>query len=438
MPSPPSWQQRLPFYYGWVVAGVAFVTMAIGVNARTAFSLLYPAILDEFGWDRGATAGIFAFGFIASMFITPFVGILMERFGPNRIIPIGALTVALGLGVTPWISSLWQLYISLGVLTVGGSVFVSYIGHTTFLPNWFVRRRGLVVGLTFSGVGVGGVVLFPLLQDFIGSVGWREACLGLSFLIVATIVPLNWFAQKRRPEDLGLYADGEVEPVQANPSTVRPGLVVDPKWAAIEWTYPKILTTPRFWALMFAFFFSLFNHYAVQVHQTKYFIELGYGVERSAWALALVVLLGIPGQIFAGFLSDRIGREWAWALAMTGYIVCFILFITMGHSPSLTLMYASVAAVGLIGAGTAPLFGTIGADLFGGPQYGRVFGLLGVACSIGAAAGAWVTGELYDVTGSYELGFTLCIGFAAASAVCVAIAGPGRVRPVPGRLPDAS
>ena len=106
MPSTPSWQQRLPFYYGWVVAGVAFVTMAIGVNARTAFSLLYPAILDEFGWDRGATAGIFAFGFIASMFITPFVGILMERFGPNRIIPIGALTVALGLGVTPWILSL--------------------------------------------------------------------------------------------------------------------------------------------------------------------------------------------------------------------------------------------------------------------------------------------------------------------------------------------
>ena len=90
--------------------------------------------------------------------------------------------------------------------------------------------------------------------------------------------------------------------------------------------------------------------------------------------------------------------------------------------------------MGLIGAGTAPLFGTIGADLFGGPQYGRVW-LLGVACSIGAAAGAWVTGELYDVTGSYELGFTLCIGFAAASAVCVAIAGPGRVRPCQGVFP---
>ena len=412
--------------------------MAIGVNARTAFSLLYPAILDEFGWDRGATAGIFAFGFIASMFITPFVGILMERFGPNRVIPVGALTVALGLGITPWISSLLAALYKPGRADRWWERLCLVHRSYHLLPNWFMRRRGLVIGLTFSGVGVGGVVLFPLLQDFIGSVGWREACLGLSLLIVATIVPLNWFAQKRRPEDLGLRPDGETEPVHASSSQVRPGLIVDPKWAAIEWTYPKIVTTPRFWALMFAFFFSLFNHYAVQVHQTKYFIELGYGVERSAWALALVVLLSIPGQIFAGFLSDRIGREWAWALAMSGYVVCFILFITMGHSPSLTLMYASVAAVGLVGAGTAPLFGTIGADLFGGPQYGRVFGLLGVACSIGAAAGAWVTGELYDVTGSYELGFTICIGFAAASAVCVAIAGPGRVRPVPGRLPKDS
>ena len=129
------------------------------------------------------------------MFITPFVGILMERFGPNRVIPVGALTVALGLGITPWISSLWQLYISLGVLTVGGSVFVSYIGHTTF---YRIGLCGVEFGHRpyFSGVGVGGVVLFPLLQDFIGSVGWREACLGLSLLIVATIVPLNWFAQK--------------------------------------------------------------------------------------------------------------------------------------------------------------------------------------------------------------------------------------------------
>ncbi|MBT6273153.1 MAG: MFS transporter [Chromatiales bacterium] len=138
---------RLPFYYGWVVICVAFVTMGIGVNARTAFSLLYPAILDEFGWDRGVTAGIFAFGFLASMSITPFVGIAMERFGPQRIIPIGGLVVAAGLGLTTFVTELWGLYVTLGVMTVGGSVAVSYIGHAAFLPHWFMRRRGLVIAI---------------------------------------------------------------------------------------------------------------------------------------------------------------------------------------------------------------------------------------------------------------------------------------------------
>ena len=189
--------------------------------------------MDEYGWDRGATSGIFAFGFLASMLITPFVGTLMERFGPQRVIPVGALTIALGLGLTPFINSLWGLYLTLGALTVGGSVAVSYIGHTTFLPNWFVSRRGLVLGITFSGVGVGGIVLFPSLQGFIESVGWREACLGLAALIVITIVPLNIIAQRRKPEELGLLADGAAPGAQGAPGQTEE--IVDKAFAAIDY-----------------------------------------------------------------------------------------------------------------------------------------------------------------------------------------------------------
>ena len=421
----------MPFYYGWVVVAVAFVTMGIGVNARTAFSLLYPAILDEYGWDRGATAGIFAFGFLASMLITPFVGVWMERFGPQRVIPIGALSVAAGLGLAPLVDSLWGFYLTLGALTVSGSVVVSYIGHAAFLPNWFVSRRGLVLGITFSGVGVGGIVLFPLLQSFIEAVGWREACFGLAALITVTIVPLNFVAQRRRPEDLGLQADGRRTPSGGLHQPAE--LVVDKAFAAINWSYARIVRAPRFWALACAFIFSLFNHYAVQVHQTKFFIEAGFSVSESAWALGMVVLFGIPGQIAVGSISDRIGREWGWALSMTGYVICFITFLHMMDGASRWQLYLCVMSVGLLGAGTAPLFGAIGAELFGGPYFGRVFGLLGVACSIGAACGAWVTGTLYDITGSYQASFLSCIGFAVLSSLCVFWAGPGRVRPVVGR-----
>src|SRR6267154_4938224 len=86
-------QPHLPFFYGWVLVAIAFVTMAVGVNARTAFSLLFPAILDEFGWDRGVTAGAFSFGFVVSALITPSVGRLMDRRGPRLVVEAGVVTM---------------------------------------------------------------------------------------------------------------------------------------------------------------------------------------------------------------------------------------------------------------------------------------------------------------------------------------------------------
>src|SRR6202050_662768 len=92
---------RLPFFYGWVLVGVAFVTMAVGVNARTAFSLLFPPILAEFGWDRGVTAGAFSFGFLVSALVTPWIGRLMDRRGPLIVVEAGVATMAAGLLLAP-------------------------------------------------------------------------------------------------------------------------------------------------------------------------------------------------------------------------------------------------------------------------------------------------------------------------------------------------
>lgn len=164
-PDPPSTVAarlaRLPFYYGWVVVAVAFVTMAIGVNVRTAFSLLFPPILDEFGWARGVTAGAFSLGFIAATLYSPFIGMLMDRLGPRYMMPASALVVSAGLVAATAASEPWHLHLTLGVLGVGGSIVLAYIGHGAFLPHWFVQRRGLALGIAFSGVGVGSILLFP-------------------------------------------------------------------------------------------------------------------------------------------------------------------------------------------------------------------------------------------------------------------------------------
>jgi MFS family permease len=153
-PSSSSRLARLPFFYGWVVVAVAFVTMAVGVNTRTAFSLLFPPILAEFGWDRGRTAASFSIGFIAVIGYAPMIGVLMDRFGPRLVIPLGAVLVSTGMILATFVTQPWHLDLTLGVVVVGGTVFLSYIGHSLFLPYWFARRRGPALGTAFAGVGL--------------------------------------------------------------------------------------------------------------------------------------------------------------------------------------------------------------------------------------------------------------------------------------------
>ena len=173
---------RPPFFYGWIVVGISFVTMALAINARTAFSLLFPPILDEFGWERGVTAGAFSFGFLVSAALSPSLGRLMDRRGPRVVIELGVLLIGTGLLLATQVTRPWHLYATLGVMVGGGSVCLGYTGQSLFLPDWFVRRRGLAMSLAFSGVGVGSMIILPWVQALIGRSGWRAACWALGLL----------------------------------------------------------------------------------------------------------------------------------------------------------------------------------------------------------------------------------------------------------------
>src|SRR5215468_1164914 len=191
---------RLPFFYGWLLVAVAFVTMAVGVNARTAFSLLFPEIRIEFRWDRGITAGAFSFGFLVSAVVTPFVGRLMDVRGPRIVVELGVLTMSAGLILASIISKPWELYLTLGALTGGGVNCLAYTGQSIYLANWFVRRRGLALSIAFSGVGIGSITILPWLEGLIGTAGWRAACVSLGVLLLVLLGPLNLLL-KQRPED---------------------------------------------------------------------------------------------------------------------------------------------------------------------------------------------------------------------------------------------
>jgi MFS family permease len=422
---------RLPFFYGWLIVAVAFVTMGIGVNARTAFSLLFPPIVGEFGWERGVTAGAFSFGFLVSAVLSPALGRMMDRLGPIAVMELGVGLMAAGLLLAPLTTQPWHLYLTLGVLVGGGSVCLGYSGQSQFLPNWFVRRRGLAMSIAFAGVGIGSVTLLPWMQLLIERSGWRAACWTMGILILLVLAPINLLLRKR-PQDLGLEPDGDKA---AGDAATRPrSNVVDAAWAAVEWTLGRAMRTARFWWIALGYFCGLYAWYAVQVHQTKYLVEIGFSSTVAAWALGLVSLAGIPGQITLGHISDRIGREWVWAAGCMGFAICYAALIMLEHSQTPALLYLMIGAQGALGYGLTSVIGAVVAEIFEGKHYGSIFGTLMLAAIAGGGAGPWVTGALYDATSSYTLAFSICIGLSVLSALAIWLAAPRQVRAVAGKM----
>lgn len=422
---------RLPFFYGWIVVAIVFVTMGIGVNARTAFSLFFPPIIEEFGWERAVVAGAFSFGFLVSAVLSPTMGRMMDRFGPVLVMEFGVLLLAAGMLLAPLTSEPWHLYLSLGVLVGGGSVCLGYSGQSLFLPNWFVRRRGLAISIAFAGVGVGSIVLLPWVQLVIERTGWRTACIAMGVLSLVVLAPINLLLRKR-PQDMGLQPDGdpEVDDLAAQPRTN----IVDPAWAAVDWTLGRAARTARFWWIALGYFCGLYVWYAVQVHQTKYLIEVGFSASTAAWALGWVSLAGIPGQIALGSLSDRIGREWVWTAGTFGFASCYAVLMALQYHPSMALLCVVIFTQGALGYGLTSVFGAVVAEIFEGKHYGVIFGTVMLGAIAGGAAGPWITGLLYDTHGSYTLAFAICMGLSGLSMLSIWCAAPRKVRVVAGQM----
>ena len=424
-----TWAGRLPFFYGWIIVAAAFVTVALGVTARTAFSLMFPPIVDEFGWDRGLAAGAFSFGFLVSALASPVVGRVMDRRGPRFVIEIGVLLTTAGLVSATLIETPWQLYATLGVLVGGGANCMTFTAQSQYLPNWFIRRRALAISIAFSGAGFGAILILPLIQEIILRDGWRTSCWTLGLVILVILLPLNLLVRKR-PEDIGAEPDGDGRRAGA---ASRPSNVVDEAWVATEWTTMRAIRTARFWWVAIAYFCGGFVWYAVQVHQTKYLIEVGFSPMQAAWALGLVAMVGVPGQIFLGALSDRIGREIVWSITSIGFAICYVALLALAAGPSQPLLYVMVLSQGVLGYAMTSVMGAVVVEIFEGPHFGSIFGLLSMILIGGGAAGPLVAGVVHDQTGSYSGSFIFSIILCAVSIFAMWRASPGKVRMVAGR-----
>ncbi len=440
MPGTP-WWRHLPFFYGWVIVAVAFVCFMVGYAVWHSFSIFYVAILEEFGWSRGATAFTFSVFTIVYGFNSPVAGGLLDRFGPRRVFPIGALLLSLGLLLTTRLSTLWEFYLLFGVVAALGLSTFGTGPSFSVLYAWFVKKRGTAGGVAAAGIGVGTLVLVPLLQGVISSYGWRTAYVVLAIVIAAVVPTVVILFHRHRPQDLGLLPDGERPGSEFDPGRkgqVRADvLVVDKEWASREWTLRSALRTRRFWLVSFGRFLELLCVQVYLTHQAAFFVDAGFDKLLAASVVGTVGIVGSLGKILWGVVSDRIGREWTYTIAFavgTGGVLV-ILSISSGSPPWMPYVYA--VTYGLCYGTSAVLTPILAADVFQGRRFGSILGGIYLVGNLGAASGAFLGGYVFDVAGSYRWAFALTIPGMWLCCFLYWLAAPRKVRLVAGRAKAA-
>ena len=410
--------RRSRFFYGWVVVGISFLTLAVGGSTNGSFSIFYLAILKEFHWTRADTAGAFSLSMLVFSACGPLVGWLFDRFGSRRIMPFGVIVLTIGVLSSSFISSLWHLYICYGILMAAGVTHIGFIPNVIIISNWFFRHRALALGIAHAGRGVGTLILIPLIQYAIQTVGWRTAYLLLGGLVFIVLFPLLTIFQRGSPREKGLTQLGGPDELPNGGGRLKryggPSL-------------PEALRSYRFWTLSLISLISGAGFSGLFVHAVVYMNDVGYSTILAATILGLAAIFRSGGGIVGGFFSDRFGRESTFTVfsVLTFAGTSFLIF---SDAELPVLIYAFAILYGLGSGGTSTIYSSIQADIFQGKNFGLIFGVIQTATGIGAALGPWLTGLIYDTLGTYLPAFQGLLAIHVISVIGIWIVAPRKLR----------
>jgi MFS family permease len=410
-------------YYGWIIVGLALVSLGFWFGIRSTFSIFYVVLIEEFSWSRAAAAGVQSTSLIVYMALAPAIGGLIDRYGPRRVIVPGVVLLGAGLILCAHIHNLAQFYLYYGLIVATGVAAVGIVSYSAILAHWFERQRGTANGIAVSGMGLGTFLLVILSQQIITRQGWRTAFAVQGGLVFLVLMPLTILFLKHRPQDMGLLPDGS-----DRSGSARRVRLVDEEWSQTEWTLGRAVRMGRFWAMLAFAFLVLIAVYIVLVHHVRFLVDHGVAPNTAAYVLAAIGVISSVFRIFWGWLSDRIGREATYTIGSIFLCLGIGALLSVAHTGA---GWSVLGFLGLFGMGwgvTAPTFMSVSADLFHGRSYGLIYGVLEGTIGVGAALGSWLAGYMFDRTGSYQGAFAVAIAAIVLSCGFIWMVAPRKVR----------
>ena len=417
-------------FYGWYIAFVGATAYALGYGSRFSFSVIFPSLLEEFNWSRDLTATMFSVHLLIYGIAAPITGFLVDRTGPRKTMVLGTVLLSLGLVLSRWGNQLWYFWITFGVISGAGLCMVGAVPFTTVLRNWFEKKRGLAFSLLFLGSG-GAFGCYPAVAWLIDTTGWRNTYLIEGLVVGAVMLPLILFVVRYHPRDMGLPRDGLPETQEGGTSPGKGTFrVVDPAWAAVDWTLSKAVRTVRFWLCCLATF-SLWgiNQNILVAHQVAFAIDMGYSKLYASAVLSLFGLTFAFGSL-GSQISDRIGREVTILLATAIGISGMIVLMCIQDASQPWMLYYFSISLGIANGLCAPTIAATVIDIFQGPRVGPIVGAVWFAFAVGGTIGPWLGGWLFEMTGNYFLAFLVATFLFAVASAAIWLAAPRKVRRV--------
>ena len=367
--------------YAWTRLGVTLLLSTIGGVGMWSVVVALPAVQAEFAVARGDASLPYTLTMLSFGVAGIGMGRLSDRFGIMVPVALGALLLAAGYGLAALAPSLRYYTLAQGLLIGAGSsaTFAPLLAHTSL---WFTRRRGIAVAIFASGNYLAGTLWPPIVEHFIGTSGWRPTYVGIAIFCLAAMAPLTLLLRRKPP----------LSDAAGTASAVR---VRSPQSLGLSGNALQGLLVVAGIACCVAMSMP-------QVHLVAYCSDLGYGPARGAQMLSLMLACGIVSRLVFGAICDRIGGLRTLLLGSTLQGIALLLFLPFN---GLVSLYAISALFGLFQGGIVPAYAIIVREYFGRAEAGARVATVITATLFGMALGGWMSGAIFDATGSYRAAF---------------------------------
>ncbi len=409
-------------FYGWFVTGASLCITSTAFGILYSFGVFFKPWLSEWSMSRAFLSGVFSLTFLIYGISSFVMGFLSDRYGPRRTLAFGGLMMGTGCILTALNQTGWLIYFTWGIM-VGIGVGTAYAPTVATVPKWFVRQKGLAMGIVVSGIGLGVLVFSPLCEFLIGKLGWRSAVVLLGFVI--WIVYLGGaFVIRRDPGELGLkplglnstdsyQAEDQEKEASEHSASVKPFQ---------SFNLAQAIRTRTFWILFFVYGFWVLGITIPIVHLVPYATDMGLAAKRAASMQALLGGMSILGRVSLGVLTERMGPKVS-LIGLLWFQMLTMLWLIVSHSEWMLWVFTTL--FGFSYGGVASVFPSMTEELFGLKALGAIFGLILLGATLGGTIGPTLAGFIFDSTQGYWGGF-LAGSLSMAVGVMVSLFIPRR------------